>query len=479
MRASFLLDPTVVSRRPSDPAAVVAWDRRGGYTDPIYVCDDDGRLLGRITGSGDEVPPSAPLDRLMEPVGTFPAVLDTDDREDWAGWFAAHPKEPEAAVVDAEGRLKGRLRPSHAIPRPTAPASWSEVPADVLRDRIAAALQAGLMIVDTAGITRYLNAYGAELLGVDASRVVGKPYEEVAQAIFSHMTDYLRESAVPHALSGGAPEGERLHHLQNGRDVLFRYGTIADGSRPSGLLILFMDVTALRDAETKALRLAEEAEMAFGLTLPNTKVAQKLRTSPEYRDRFDPETGTATVTAVIPDGTYRHVINALRLLADLHRVGVLDLVGIDKDTLVQAVIFHDIGKEQPKLAVGDVFVPAETFEPGPRHAARSAEWAAQSYSHVVTSDALWLVRHHHTPEEALPPDFPEALRPMLRLLKLVDGLSAAVTRRGATVAPFILEGSYLTVSEENPDPRYHRTYRLAIYQGTEEPLPARPALRRP
>lgn len=184
------------------------------------------------------------------------------------------------------------------------------------------------------------------------------------------MRDYLKGSAVPLALMGKADRGERELRLPNGRDVLFKFSVMRDSERVSAVVVTFMDVTPLKQAEARASHQQQELDMAFALTLPNSKIEAKLKSSPEYQDIYNVETGQAVVTGVIPDGTYRHVINGLRIMAELKAVGAFDLVGIDKDTMVQAFIFHDISKAQPDLRVGETFVPRKTFEPSHLHAER-------------------------------------------------------------------------------------------------------------
>ncbi|PSR23690.1 MAG: hypothetical protein C7B45_02595 [Sulfobacillus acidophilus] len=330
-------------------------------------------------------------------------------------------------------------------------------------------LHSGLIIVDAHGVVRLLNPYGAELLGVTAEHVLDRPYEELAQYLFWHMRDYLRDSAVPKALSAEADNGDREFVIQNGRHIRFSFGTMRERDTLVAIVITFVDVTELRNAEQKAEDTAREAEMAFALALPNSKVEMKLKSSPEYQDLYDPVTGQATVTAIIPDGTYWHVVNGLRIMAELKEIGVFQLVGLDKDTMVQAFIFHDIGKDQPRLALRQSFVPAETFEPGPLHAARSADWAAKDYH--LSADVQWIIRYHHTPESDLPNDFPKALKPMWRLLRLIDGLSAGITRRQAKIAPITRDGTILTIREDNDDLRYRRAYTISIYTGEEHSLP--------
>ena len=55
------------------------------------------------------------------------------------------------------------------------------------------------------------------------------------------------------------------------------------------------DVTPLKRAEVQARYQERELEMAFALTLPNSKVESKLKSSPEYQDIYDPATGQARV----------------------------------------------------------------------------------------------------------------------------------------------------------------------------------------
>jgi hypothetical protein len=217
-------------------------------------------------------------------------------------------------------------------------------------------------------------------------------------------------------------------------------------------------------------RALQEAEEAFALMLPNSRVELKLRTSPEYRDEIDPDSGLVRVVEVIPDGTYRHVINALKIASDLKKVGALDRLGVDKDTIVQTMIYHDLGKQQPRLAVGDLIDPREVFEPSHLHAERSAAFAAGTY--VRDENVLTLIRHHHHREEELPDTFPARLLPMLRIVRLIDGLSAAVTRNRARLTVG-MEGNEIVVHEDNPRPQYCGTHRLEPFSGRYELVPDR------
>lgn len=439
--------------------------------DVVCVTENDGRLLGVLPGfAGTQAGGPTQLGEGMISRQALPEVGPTTEVGEVEQWFLDHPEWPALPVVDGE-RLVGvvrrgalRVHPTQADPAAPPP------PLELLTRRVIETMMSGALVVDSQGVVRLLNPAGAAILGVSADLVVGRPYEELAQWIFPHMLDYLRISAIPQVMRGRTVEGERRVRLLNGRHALFRYAALHEGERFLGVVVTFMDVTDYVNAEAKAQAEAEEVEKAFGLTLPNSKVEAKLKSSPEYQDIYDPTTGRATVTQVIPDGTYRHVINGLRILAELHAVGLFQLVGMDKDTMVRAFIFHDVGKEQPVLQVGQEFVPQEAFEPSHLHAYRSADWARKYYR--VSEDVEWIIRYHHTPETKLPPDFPPPLLPMLRVFQVVDGLSAGITRRKARIAPLRLEGTHLLIHEDNMDRRYHRHYRLAIYSGSITDLPA-------
>lgn len=464
------MEQVFVTARPTDAALAAQWLIHNRPRGVIGVIDADQRFVGMIRWADLKGSQGPTVADMMVPAATVPTLDPDADMDQLERLWPQYPDWPALPVV-AHDRLVGVVRPdvSPPVSPPAATQPWSTIPADVLQRHLINAMASGLLIVDAHGIVRVLNPYGASLLGVAPEEVLNHPYDDLAPALFPHMVDYLRGSAIPRILAGHeALQGERQFQIQNGRHLLFKFGTVRQDDQLVAILVTFMDVTPLKEAEARAQAQAQELEMAFGLTLPNSKVITKLQASPEYQDTYNPDTGVATVTAVIPEGTYRHVINGLRVMAELHALGVFQLVGLDKDTLVQAFIFHDIGKEQPILQVGTPFIPAETFEPGHLHAERSADWAAKYYR--VSSDVEWLIRMHHTAESDLPPAFPAALKPMWRLIRLVDGLSAGITRRRAQLDPLVLEGSTLLIHERNQDARYHRHYRVAIYSGVETPL---------
>ncbi|UMZ74865.1 CBS domain-containing protein [Natranaerofaba carboxydovora] len=236
-----------------------------------------------------------------------------------------------------------------------------------------------------------------------------------------------------------------------------------DDGEIQGVLQTFSDVTQLKKLQIELTKANNELDKAFALTLPNYKVENKLRSTPEYKDVFDSKTGNITITDKIADGGYRHVINALKVAADLHEKGVMNLVGIDKDVLVRAIIFHDIGKTQPNLEKGTVVNPCKIFEDGKNHAARSAEFAKNFYDQE--EDLVSLIYYHHHKEEELPASFPGHLLPSFRLFKIIDGCSAGITRRDAVVS-FDVQGTKVTIHEQNTHPMFNLTKTIDLFSGS-------------
>lgn len=469
MKSRFVMDTDYLTGQPTDSAAMMRWLVATSPHRTLYVVQGENQLVGVVRL--EQVPHGGGgpnLSDIMLPVSHIATIAPEDEVDTLIPVFRDHSDWSSVPVVE-NGKLLGII-PCELIVSgmPKEQYDSADLAIERLQHHILGAMYSGLIVVDGQGITRLLNPAGADILGINPAAVVNRPYEELAQYLFPHMRDYLEGSAVPLVLSGHAAQGERELRIRNGRTILFKFGSVREEERLMAILITFMDVSPLRTAQDLVNHQNRELEVAFGLTLPNSKVETKLKTSPEYQDIYDPKTDRATVTGVLSDGTYWHVINGLRIMGELKVLGVFQLVGIDKDTMVQAFIFHDIGKAQPHLELGETFVPKDTFEPGYLHAARSADWASKDYH--VAPDVEWLVRYHHTAEGQLPPSFPKALLPMLRLFQLVDGLSAGMTRRQATIAPLRLYGSTLEIQETNIDARYHRHYTLSIYTGEEQDL---------
>lgn len=104
-------------------------------------------------------------------------------------------------------------------------------------------------------------------------------------------------------------------------------------------------------------------------------------------------------------GCYWHVVNCLRILAQIERTGILAKYKINKDLLVNAIMVHDIGKKQPELNVGDI-TEIGIFERGRFHASRSAHFCKEN---GYSSDIMFLVKYHHHKENELPKRFPKRL----------------------------------------------------------------------
>jgi hypothetical protein len=154
--------------------------------------------------------------------------------------------------------------------------------------------------------------------------------------------------------------------------------------------------------------------------------------------------------------------NEKPLFSLLHAQGITKVIGIDKDMLVQAFVFHDLGKSQPVLTIGEIYDPKDAFEDGKLHAFRGAEIAKYHYNQH--EDIVEIIRCHHNREDELPETFPSRLLPMFRLFQLVDGLSAAITRGGVQV-DFIVRDCEIQVTEENHRPQYNGTRLIDLYTG--------------
>lgn len=313
-------------------------------------------------------------------------------------------------------------------------------------------LREGLVVLDRDYRVREFNPAAAEYSGLTAKQVLGRRSRLYLEA----------DSPVRRVMETGEP----LLNLEvkNSREQVFLTNNVpitVDGEIV-GVLQTFSEITDLKRLQLQLLNTKEELDKAFALTLPNSRVEHKLKSTPEYRDVFNAVSGLIEVTEVIEDGGYHHVVNALKVTADLNEKGMMKLLGIDKDVLVQALIFHDLGKSQPVLNVGQIADPKKIFEPGIMHAMRSADIVEKYYN--KPKDVVTLIRYHHHGEEQLPPDFPSHLLPMFRLLQIIDGLSAGLTRRNCRIG-FRVNGSRVTIVESNAHPAYSRTMEVDLYSG--------------
>ncbi|SES63559.1 CBS domain-containing protein [Anaerobranca gottschalkii] len=326
--------------------------------------------------------------------------------------------------------------------------------------QIIESLNEGLIVVDRDLIIREFNPAAEKLTGLRAVDRIGKKAVNLSK----------QPSITELVISTGEPRYGVETKLQDGRVFLVNYVPLKRNGSDfvEGVVQTFSDITNFKSLQTQLSKTKEELDKAFALTLPNSKVEYKLKTTPEYRDVYDPETSTITITEIIEGGGYLHVVNCLKVAADFNEMGLMKLIGIDKDTLVEAIIFHDLGKSQPTLKIGDKVSPEEVFEEGIYHAARSADLASKFYG--KSDDIVNIIRYHHHSEDMLPKEFPSHLLPLLRMFKIIDGLSAALTRRNAKVT-YKVEGSKLTVFEENQHPLYNRILEVDLYTGKRQEKP--------
>ncbi|HBT20549.1 MAG TPA: metal-dependent phosphohydrolase [Peptococcaceae bacterium] len=227
-------------------------------------------------------------------------------------------------------------------------------------------------------------------------------------------------------------------------------------------LVTFADITAEYTMVEKLRSSQSEVEAAFSIMLPDQRIETRLKSIVEYMDEYDESTDMIKITGVIKNGCFRHVINMLKLIADASRQGLMELPGMDKNALVQATVLHDIGKVQPDLKIGDMVNPKEVFEKSHLHAFRGADLSRALYN--IDDKVYWLIKYHHHVENELPFDFPGHLLPMYRFFRLIDGLSAGITRRGSKVAMKI-RGTRIYVKEESSSPSYNQEIEMDIYTG--------------
>ena len=320
----------------------------------------------------------------------------------------------------------------------------------------------GLIMIDRDLIVREYNRAAEELLGAKASERTGRKAVVVTRG----------ESPVFEVMQTGKPRFNVISPLADGRIFSVNYVPMLENGNVVGVIQTFRDITEQETMRAELVASRDELDRAFALTLPNSRVEHKLKNTPEYRDIYNLDNGQITITEVIADGGYKHVVNALKVLADLNNKGIMSLLGISKDVLVQSIIFHDLGKSQPQFEIGQTVDPMDEFEESYAHAQRGADIAAHFYHREA--DVIWLIKYHHHEETELPSDFPNHLLPMLRLLKLVDGLSAALTRRDATIR-LDVDGTRVYVYERNAHPDFNKSRVVDLFTGEITETPDYPA----
>lgn len=186
-------------------------------------------------------------------------------------------------------------------------------------------------------------------------------------------------------------------------------------------------INRLNDAQSKAMKkMFIELNEAFSLTIPDNRLEKKLKTTPLYNGVYDNSTDFIEITKVIKDGLYIHIINCLKLAADLKDDNVFDLIGIDKNILVQTILYHSNAKTQPTLCVGDVVKYSDFFEDKKEEADRSAIFAKKYYN--VSDSVYYMIKYHKHDECDIPDEFPKSLLFVFRLFKIIDSTSSVITK---------------------------------------------------
>jgi PAS domain S-box-containing protein len=427
----------------SQCALVMSGERLAGL-----VSDQELRALLARGG----VNPEAPVSELMVPAKNL-SLVTMDTQMEQAAEMIAEQKVVGLPVVDKD-KIVGVLTRDTVLSY----FSWQEISG---REReawerragmILKSLHEGLIVVDKDLVIREYNAAAERLTGNKAADRLGQKARVVS----------VNDSPIFKVMSSGQPIYSEESQLKDGRWFLANYVPLIESGEVTGVIQTFNDISDQKELQRELQSARDELDKAFALTLPNSKVEHKLKHSPEYRDVYLLHSKKIKITEVIADGCYQHVVNSMRVAADLNDKGVMSLIGINKDTVVQSIIFHDIGKSQPQLAVGDIVDPKKTFEDGYLHAARSADIAQHFYN--KDADVVHLIRYHHHEENVLPSDFPPQLLPMHRLLRVIDGLSACLTRRKGSYR-LAADGSRLIVSEHNGHPQFNNEWSIDLFTG--------------
>lgn len=311
-----------------------------------------------------------------------------------------------------------------------------------------------LVMVDENLRVQFLNDAAKRALNISDMRYVDQDFFDVMSPII--IPDDRDATIVSKVITSGEPCKGFVRKTHDGRYLSMNASPMTVNSDVIGVLLEGADISDY-------INMQEELDRAFSLTLPDTKVEFKLKTTIEYQDEYDAETQKIRITGRMIDGGYRHVVNCLRIFSVLRSMGITKVIGIDKAVMTEAIIFHDLGKTQPILNVGDEVDPAEFFEDGKLHATRSAELAKGYYD--VYDDAITIIRYHHHLEEELPGDFPWRLLPAWRLFRLIDGISAAITRVGITVEVNVFDCMVQINELNNPRPQYNGTRQINLYSG--------------
>lgn len=208
------------------------------------------------------------------------------------------------------------------------------------------------------------------------------------------------------------------------------------------------------------------AQLSFDLDITSIlSIIDDLRDSPEFMDYYDQQTGMILITEVIEKGTFDHIINCLDIIYKLKQLNIFKKFDILEKKLIETTLFHDISKNQPVLSVGQKVFANEVFEDGTIHAEKSAKKAFEKYN--ISTDTYYTILYHHHEEKELPLNKHTANENWLityRLFRIIDGLSAALTRSKASI--HIGFDSYgIFIDESTSNINYNGTWYHNLYTG--------------
>ena len=213
------------------------------------------------------------------------------------------------------------------------------------------------------------------------------------------------------------------------------------------------------------------AQLSFDLDISSSMaIIDDLKNSPEFMDYYDQQTGMILITKVIEKGTFEHIINCLDIVYRFKQLNIFKKFNIEEKKLVQSTLFHDISKNQPQLSVGQKVFAKEVFEDGKIHAEKSAEKALKKYS--IPMDTYYTILYHHHEESELPLNKYTTNEEWLiryRLFKIIDGLSAALTRSKASIH-IGLDNHGIFIDESTPNINYNGTWYHNLYTGQKTKL---------
>lgn len=434
-----------------------------GATAPVAVIHEAGKVVGVITQKFLDQPDTRVHSRsareLMIPWRDV-KLVDIDDSIAEAGRQMAGA---DFLMVMKNGQPFGTLWAGD-LPETCAALNMGTAviaPEDFIR--IIDLLAEGMLVTGPDLRIIYANEAAVSMLGTAKDTILGKNLDSAVGRLFAtNRKEYRRRSPVYEVIRHLKPIYNVERKLLSGSTFMLNYLPVVKDGSLNYLVISLRDVSGEKEAIEFNRTAYKEMTEAFRVMLPTTKIEKKLKSIPEYQDIFNPTTGLVEIIEVIPDGTFRHVINCLNIVSELHKKGLFNVSELERTVVVQAMLLHDIGKRQPVLHVGDTVDPQKVFPEGRKHARVSAG-LIQNYP-LVSPDVIPLIFYHHHREEELPGEFPDRLLPMWRLVRLVDGLSAALTRRHAQLDIWV-DGSRIAVMEQNPHPYYNGVRQMDVLSG--------------